>query len=216
MSGIQVEVDLKHLGILTRNLHDGSQQLVRVSFEVMSKALQVAVVYAKQNLSGQILGTRTGFLRNSIRSQITIDHTEGLVGRLGLISSSRGKVNVYGAAQEFGGEAKPIAPRKVMTIPLAAALTPAGVTRFTALEAKQRFDRTFWKHDVLYGVKKSKAARRGKDKIIPLFAAATHVKIGKGPGKGRAFLRNARDRILPDFRDAVGRRLADILLSRRG
>lgn len=218
MAQVTVEIDPRALRGFLRNLQDGPGQFVRITVEVMRKAMKLGEVMVKENLTRRILFPRTGRLRASIKGEVVIgtetsDGGGGVTGRLGILKPKDGKVLVYGGAQERGAEAVPTAA-KVMTIPLKAALTASGVPRFTALQSKQIFDRTFWWNDILYGVKsgggkKRKRNRLGeakgtrRDQIIPLFMAATRVKIGGGPGVGRRYIREAVDRLRPDINKAL-------------
>lgn len=222
MASVKVAVDLKPLKALVRHLKTIDTKIVKATEDTLRASMKLAETYAKDNLSRKILYPRTGKLRASIMGKVEKDQ-DVITARLGILKPENGKIPVYGGAQEFGAEAEP-RKAKVMTIPLKAAMTAAGVPKFTALQARELFDRTFWWNDVLYGVKalKGRGTRRRtrgedrgrgqqRDKVIPLFAAATHVKIGGGKGVGRRYLQEARDRIVPDVGPAIATRLVDLL-----
>ena len=226
MASVTIKANLAPLKQLVKRLEAMDENVIKAAQQTLKATMRVAETYAKENLSRKILYPRTGRLRASIGHQV-VTEDGAVTARLGILKPTHGLVPIYGAAQEVGAEARPTRAQ-VMTIPLKAALTAGGVPRFTALQAKKLFDRTFWYNDVLYGVKVEKGRGKRKrtrgedrvkgmrrDKLIPLFAAATHVKIGGGRGVGRRYLQDARDRVLPDVAPALAERLSNLLSPRK-
>lgn len=121
----------------------------------------------KENVSGSILNVRSGQLRASMGSIITIEK-DGLQGTIGSGVRQGGRV-AYANLQERGGTIRP-KTAQWLTIPLPAAMTASGVARGRARD----FDNTF--------IKKSKAGNliifqsKGKS-IVPLFILKKSVEI---------------------------------------
>jgi len=149
---------------ISRNLYPTMQTITqRLRADIVSK-----------KLSGNPLKRRTGRLAQSITSLVTRTEKD-IIGRVG--------TNVkYARLHEYGGEIKP-KRAKWLTIPLAAAKTPAGVARGRARD----FENTFFKFSsagnlILF-------QRRG-DNIIPLFLLKKSVTIPKRSYMGSTLKEN--------------------------
>jgi len=126
-------------------------------------------------LSGQVLNVRSGGLRRSV----TTDASD--LPR----SISVGTPSPAAPTHEAGAVIRPRRAR-LLTIPLDAAQTGAGVARFTARGAARQFDATFWQRSragnlILFG-------KRG-DQLVPLFLGLRKVTIPQ-----RSFMEPALER----------------------
>lgn len=137
---------------------------------VIIKAFQMATLdveqQLKKNVTGRHLKVRTGHLRNSIGSKIETKQGEivGIVGS-GVRTGKRVK---YANIHETGGTIKP-KTAKFLTVPLPAALTPAGVLKKPARE----WDNTFFAKS---GENLFLMQKQGK-KVVPLFVLKKEVTI---------------------------------------
>lgn len=136
-----------------------------------------------RKLSGEPLHARTGQLRGSVSYRVET-RTDGVLARIGPHVP-------YARIQEFGGT---IRPRRgqFLTIPLRAAMTAAGATRFTARAIISSpsiggFEGTFFRDHILFG-------KRGKQ-AVPLFVLKRSVTI---PARSylRSSLRESRQAII--------------------
>lgn len=141
-------------------------------------------MFGNRTPEGAPLGTRSAQLKRSIGFKVTTQRGRG-VAELGTLK--RTEALVYAAAHEFGATIRPVR-KKWLTIPLPASLTPAGVQRWTAYEAKQgaggKFDGTFVTEGFggsLLIVGKLASARSKKDvgNLVALFVLKKSVKIPK-------------------------------------
>jgi len=136
----------------------------------------------QENLSARILRRRTGHLAGSAHWRL---EAKGNTLKLVLYSA------VYGPTHEFGAVIKPKRAR-YLTIPLPAAMTPAGVARGPA----RSFEGTF--------IKRSKAGNlviyqhQGKGKILPLFLLKKQVEI-----PARHWASRSVDDALPKFSELL-------------
>lgn len=138
-------------------------QAARVKF-LRDSALLVEAE-AKANVSGEVLNVRSGKGRASITTDVSDAPRSFSVG-------APGETGRYLGAHETGST---IVPRraKVLTIPLDAAKTAAGVPRWSAREAP--FEDTFWRRTragnlILFG------KNRGEP-IVPLFLGVAQVTL---------------------------------------
>jgi len=208
VADLGVNVDTSQLTALVQQLRKGPEVLRAFSLRVMRKRSAETVANIKRELSGPTLKVRTGSLRRSIAFRVEQEGSD-VLSRIGVMKGGSGGLaaaasigsafgskssNVlrYAAVHEYGsdGPIRPKPPRKLLTIPLKASLTPSGVPRWTALEAKERFPLgTFWRKTdsgslILFG----KKARS----IVPLFVGVKQVTI-----PARPYLRPAVDDMLP-------------------
>lgn len=120
----------------------------------------------QRNLAGGILERRTGQL--AARTRVTRPKVTARQVSFAIETN-----NIpYGLIHEVGGTIRP-RQKKALTIPLPAALTPAGVVRKTAgelLDNPSPFESTFAAKGVIFG-------KRPNDSIEPLFALAQKVEI---------------------------------------
>lgn len=129
----------------------------------------------KENISGRLLHARSGHLRASMGSRV--DETEsGVIATIGS-GARQGERIKYADIHEKGGT---ITPRisQYLTIPLDAAKTPAGVTRFTARDVRDgatKYDSSFVRKGIIFGVLKRGGS--SKRSIVPLFVLKTSVNI---------------------------------------
>ncbi len=122
----------------------------------------------KKNISGPILKVRSGLLRNSIGSY-SFGRQNEIVGRVGSGVRS-GQPVKYASILETGGIIKPVRA-KMLAIPIGAALTPAGVARFTPNDIRRNsFIKRSKNNNLLIFMKEGK-------KIIPVFVLKNQVKI---------------------------------------
>jgi len=177
-------VDTAELEQLVADFHDGAVILRQAVLTVTQKRIRIAEREAVQKASGRLVDLaqgreihrRTGRLAASISSRVE-QEAAAVFARLGLLTG--GDLLAYAAIQEFGGTVRP-KRAKVLTIPLAAALTPAGVPRFTAREASEQY-LTFWHKQqdgdlILYGYKGG--GKNVKERqLVPLFLGVTQVTI---------------------------------------
>jgi len=139
----------------------------------MLKASSTVLGQLVANVSGDILHRRTGNLARSMGYRIDRDGDgipQSTIGSGATLKTAR---MVYANIHEVGGVITP-KRAKWLTIPLAAAQTPAGVARFSAREAKGMFDKTFFRTSqagnlILFGTK--------GDEVIPLFVLKKSVTI---------------------------------------
>ncbi len=144
-----------------------------VGRDALSKAGFMLEGYIKrEKLSGQVLHVRSGRLRASVTAAPPVDEGADIVVRVG-------PHVIYARIHEFGGTIYPTRAQ-FLTIPMQAALTGAGVARFTARDLISSpqiggFTRTFFRNHVLYGV----SGTRGKP--VPGFALKQSVTIPERP-----------------------------------
>jgi len=128
----------------------------------------------KDNITGRLLNVRSGHLRSSIGSLIeTTD--DGIKANIGSGARQGDRVK-YANIHENGGTIRPRISQ-FLTIPLDAAKTPSGVTRFTAREVKEggtSYQSSFVKKGIIFGVLQRKG---GKNSIVPLFILKKSVEI---------------------------------------
>lgn len=191
-----IEIDTKPLLQMVQGLQQAPARMRAAIRFILTQRLRGAEREAKRKASGPILKARTGRYRTSIASRVTGDDAE-LMGEFGIMKggaagleaaaaigaafgAASSNVLVYARVQEYG---KTITKkgRGVLAIPLAAALTPAGVPRFRPREAEQVYPGgTFWQpfgdHLILFGIK---AFRKnwGRTPIVPLFVGVRSVTI---------------------------------------
>ena len=141
-----------------------ARPLCRALFPSADEALLVEAE-AKANVSGEVLNVRSGKGRASITTDVSDAPRSFSVG-------APGETGRYLGAHETGAT---IVPRraKVLTIPLDAAKTAAGVPRWSAREAP--FEDTFWRRTragnlILFG------KNRGEP-IVPLFLGVAQVTL---------------------------------------
>jgi hypothetical protein len=163
---------------------------------VTHKAFVDATAYIEaklsQNISNKILHVRSGRLRDSI-SSVVLDEENGITGLIGS-GVRQGNRVIYANIQETGGT---VTPKRVkwLTIPLQAALTPAGVPRGRARD----FQNTFFAY--------SKAGnlilfqRQGKS-IVPLFVLKKSVKV-----PASHYMSRTADEVHADVVDIMLRRI---------
>ena len=226
-----ISIGTKDLQAALKQLEDAQYQLVRIAIEELTRWSGILVGRIRTDLTRRKLNPRTGYLRGSIASKLVLGGQSGgegtVAAQVGVLKPKNAKVLVYGLSQEFGTTVTP-QHAEVMTIPLKAALTASGVPRFTALEAKQIYDRTFWYHNVLYGVMTGKGRGKRKrttsggqagdkrDKIVPLFEGVKRANIAGGPGAGTRYLRDNADAIQAPFALSIRMRVFELLSTRAG
>lgn len=123
----------------------------------------------KENISGRLLNVRSGHLRSSIGSKVETKEN-GIVATIGS-GARQGQRIKYADIQETGGTVRPKI-RQWLTIPLDAAKTPAGVTRFSAQDVRDgstKYKSSFIRNGIIFGV-----LGRG---IVPLFVLKKSVNI---------------------------------------
>jgi phage gpG-like protein len=158
----------KDVAITLTELTPRAMPAVREAIVKTQYALQRII--QGQFLSGSPLHVRTGRLRASV----VVDPIET---RPGEITGPVGTNLAYASIQEHGGT---IVPKHVqfLTIPLEAAKTAAGVTRYTAREIIENpgiggFTGTFFAKGILFG--------KAGSSIEPLFALKSSVTLPARP-----------------------------------
>lgn len=150
----------------------------------MKKAVSFLEGYIKKNkLSGQVLKVRSGRLRSSITNRVFLSGKD-LAGQVGTNV-------VYAKIHEIGGTLIPKNSR-FLTVPLSAAKTPAGVTRFSARQVISNpsaygYQGTFFRKHILFGKK--------TNRITPLFVLKSSVKIPR-----RSYMQPALGETKPQIR----------------
>jgi len=109
----------------------------------------------------------------------------------------------YAGIHEFGGTIRPTRS-KYLTIPLDRAKTPSGNPRFTAREAEQEFEETWFARSkkgrlMLWGMESDAS-------VYPLFLLVKQVKIKPRPFVQPAF-KEMQHRVRTDIRDVLQRAL---------
>lgn len=125
----------------------------------------------QNRLRGDPLNTRSGQLRRSLRNRVTGSSLSGMTLRLTSSGARHARI------QERGGTITPSKARN-LAIPLKAAKTPAGVARYTARRAFEKFRGKIWvgkskRGNLLIFRKRGKTARS----IRPLFVLKKRVKL---------------------------------------
>jgi len=151
----EMTIDLRELVALAEGLLRAPAEVAKTTDRLLTKWGAIGEGIAKRKVSGDVLKRRTGRLAQSISFRVTAENLDRVL-RIGVLGGPE-SVLVYAAAHEYGAEITP-KRAKVLTIPLDAAKTPAGVPRFTAPEAKDQFEATFWKRSkagnlILFGVR---------------------------------------------------------------
>lgn len=173
----------------------------RVGVKALNESGRLLANHIQSKLRrGGVLNVRSNRLRRSIGY---------VVERAGDNLQARVGTNVvYARIHEFGGT---ITARRAMflTIPLRAALQPAGVVRFSARNVIKNplafgYDATFFSDGVLFGVRGAKT----RSTSIPLFALKRSVRIPARPYM-RPALAEKRDEIIQTISDEVGKAVAE-------
>jgi hypothetical protein len=228
MSGL-IEVNMGALEELATQLRDGPARMKAASVRLLNKSLRAGVKFGTEILTAGgdyrtrvpgKLHRRSAALARSFWYRQAVVQGDTITGSIGTLKAEGGKVPVYFHAQEEG--TRPIKPvrAKVLTIPLDAALTPAGVPRFTAREAEQQYPGgTFWRRVslggqgtlILLGVK-TLGGKWGRTKLTPLFLG---VKQTKGI-TGVHYTKRSAEETADIFRREAGDWWAKSLLSQTG
>jgi len=173
---IEIKVDEKSL----KNLEDTLEGLSpKKATSVLNKGFKQAALLVerklKLNLTGSILQRRSGHLRASIGSIVQTEN--GLpIARIGS-GVRQGNRLPYADIQETGGTVYP-KTREYLTIPLKAAKTAAGVTRFSAQAVRAgatNYKASFIRKGIIFGV--INKGRSSKESIVPLFVLKRSVTI---------------------------------------
>lgn len=158
--GKQLQARIQHMGPSIR-------KAARRELGVIGEHL---ATYGRAHFEDSWLHVRSGDLKRSMTAMPVEENEHGLTG--GMLAGQGLK---YGPMQEFGGT---IVPKNVtfLTIPIGEALTPAGVPRFTALDAEAAGYKTFVRGNIIFGVKDGQ--------VYPLFILASSVTIPARPFAG--------------------------------
>jgi hypothetical protein len=162
----------------------------------MGQVGREAVKIAQRRVSGEDLNYRTGEIYDAIDYKIENSGAEMSV-YLGLYKTRSARIKLYGYAQEFGANnVMPGHPAEVMTIPLPAVLDSRGVPRYSAPDADDVWDRTFWKESkmgnlILFGA--------SGEVLIPLYFGH------EGPitVKAKHYLGNSMKEVTPYFQQKI-------------
>jgi hypothetical protein len=157
----------------------------------------------KWNVTGPYLNVRSGYLRASIGSKVEVVDG-GLQATIGSGAGKGGRVR-YADIQETGGTIRPVLSQ-YLTIPLDAAKTPSGVTRFSANDVRYGFTKysgSFIRNHIIVG-------KSGKNRITPLFVLKTSVTI-----PASRYMSKTRDETTADANQAVLYGIREALLNRK-
>jgi hypothetical protein len=165
----------RSLLLLTPSIRaEGTKTVLKLTFDV-ARAV-------KREIDTAGLHRRTGALVNSVQSG-GVKHTSGTVTGTTLI----GQGLPYARAQEDGATIVPT-HGQYLAVPLAAALTPAGVARFAPRDATSAgYSYTFIEKGIIFGAKWS--GSRGENEAVPLFKLVRSVTIPARPFARPAFAR---------------------------
>lgn len=168
---ITIHIDEKSIeGILNLAKQANPKDEGKAVFKGFKRAAMLVERALKDNISGAYLNVRSGHLRSSIGSKVEV-WKDGLSATIGS-GARQGDRVTYANIQETGGTIRPRI-KQYLTIPLDAAMTPAGVTRFTAPEVRHGghgYKSSFIRNHIIFGVKNSK-------KIVPLFVLKQSVEV---------------------------------------
>ncbi|MDE2100862.1 MAG: HK97 gp10 family phage protein [Patescibacteria group bacterium] len=180
-------------------------QLAKISPNIMRSARktlnQLSFMLAekvKEKYDEAGLHVRTGALKSSIHAEPVQESRDGLTARVMI-----GQKLPYARVQEFGAEIHP-KNAQFLTIPLDAAKTAAGVTRFSARDATAYgYQSTFVHNGIIFG-------KNGKT-ITPLFVLKRMVKI---PARPFAFpaLKSMQEQIEQGISEAIATGIRESLL----
>jgi phage gpG-like protein len=171
--GFTVKIDTRGFKELHKAMFKGNEEIrSRVLVGITNAANYVHRDVKENRLRGNPVRVRSGRLRNSVKTAIDKPNFTAYVGTN----------MVYARVIERGGTIKP-KRSKLLTIPLAPALTKTGASRGTAREVGAKYDATFWRRGawgipVLWGVKPGSARKQGA-RLTPLFVGAKSVTIRK-------------------------------------
>jgi hypothetical protein len=172
----KLEIDPKSLeGLLLIAGNVNPKDQGKAIYRNFKNSLLIVESALKGNVSGSLLNVRSGRMRSSIGSKVEADDN-GLVGTVGSGVRSGGRVK-YANIQEEGGTITPRV-KQFLTIPLDAAKTPSGVTRFTAQDVRKgrtNYKGSFIRNSIIFGVLQRGSARRTS--IVPLFVLKKSVTI---------------------------------------
>lgn len=239
MMAITFEVEADELAPVIGALRATPRQIAAIVKTVMTRGMLLAERKAK-DVARTAMRVRTGFLLKAIRGRVEQD-VDAVYGLLGIATTDE-KVLLYAAVQELGSDG-PIRAKQAyknvpggpyLNIPLEAALTPAGVQRFTAREAADVYPggtfiakskRGNW---ILFGRLSdgfgrtrrvagagSKRARKqaGFDpEIVPLFVLKKEVP----PIPPKYYLLTGVEEVLPYVADSIAATVEDRLLLQGG
>ncbi len=175
MPDIEIRFDGERLG---REIASAARLIASGLPKAMDRALLVLERRVKdRHLSGPTgstsLRARSARLRDSITSRLTIE--------AGVPVGTVGTKVIYGRTHEFGGTIRPRRGR-FLTVPLPAALTPAGVGRFTARELinnpeQAGFTGTWIAKSIIFG----RRGRTQRSRPVPLFVLKRSIKLPARP-----------------------------------
>jgi len=206
-----VDLDLKPLEDLTKTLADGPRRLALISLDVMRRGGRRAANRARELATGETLRVRSGTYRRSLDSKTDRDG-DVITTRVGVL---RGEEALrYARIHEYGGTITPKRAR-LLTVPLSAALTAAGVQRFTAREAADIYKGgTFWKTisaggggiPILFGKKTEKSRT-----ITPLFVGLKRATI-----RPTRTIQRSVDETVPSIREELKARVIAAIFTEAG
>lgn len=166
---ITVDKDLHKIAVAFASGGQVMREEMKASLNIIGQGMQNYVVTHK--LRGGVLQRRTGTLGSAVFYRVDDDGQAD--GTISCVVTADLGIAIYARVQELGGT---ITAKNggYLTIPLEAALTGAGVARFSAHEVIANpqafgFDGTFFAKHVLFG-------KQG-DTIVPLFALKTSVTL---------------------------------------
>lgn len=169
---------------------------------------EAAVVYIQRRYrTGGTTETRTGVRTGRLRRSYGFLVNAFAVGvsiLVGVVRPEDESVLEYAALQEYGGTIRPKNAR-ALTIPLDAAKTSAGVPRGRARDFEDTF--ILRRDDDVPLI----AQRRGREKIVPLFALVQEVTVDARPSlepTAEALLPKLENQLLEDLRMVIHGELA--------
>jgi len=169
---IRVEIDKKSIEKIESVLKGmDPRDQSKTIFKGFRKSALLIERRLKDNVGGIMLKVRTARLSTSIGSRVDISE-KGITATIGS-AARQGRRVPYANIHEKGGTIRP-SIRSWLTIPLDAAKTEAGATRFTAQQVRDghtKYRASFIRKGIIFGVE----ARGGG--IVPLFVLKKSVQI---------------------------------------
>ncbi len=155
---------------------------------MLGMATKLAGHIAKSKLAGQVLNKRTGRLSRSIFPAVYMDGPNTITG----VAATNVE---YARIHEYGGVIRPV-NKKWLTIPLKAALTPAGVMRYPSAP---QYPNTFLAKGTIFQKGKGNGAAP-----VPLFLLRKTSNIPARPFMAPS-LREMKGEIIQAIQDRISR-----------
>jgi phage gpG-like protein len=176
-----------------------AEKMSIVLFRAFQRIGEETANIVKSNLSGRILNTRTGHLRVKTESKV-VSTSDNITATIGSGVRTGGRLP-YAEIHETGGVIRP-KRGKHLTIPMAAALTAAGVPRFTARQVfsgQTPYDKGAVIGKTVFGIMKG-------EKPTPLFSLVKSVTIPARRYMSRS-LEEIENRVTSIIKESIAKQL---------